>query len=107
MKIGEFARVCNVTKDTVRYYVNIGLLIPKMQGSQMSFEEREYADFNYIQKLKGMRFNIKEIRAFLYLRRMSNMIEPATIDECVKLLEDKKECLTVELKMLGNSIHLI
>ena len=44
MKIGEFARVCNVTKDTVRYYVNIGLLIPKMQGSQMSFEEREYAD---------------------------------------------------------------
>lgn len=47
MKIGEFARVCNVTKDTVRYYVNIGLLIPKMQGSQMSFEEREYADFNY------------------------------------------------------------
>ena len=32
MKIGEFARVCNVTKDTVRYYVNIGLLIPKMQG---------------------------------------------------------------------------
>lgn len=56
----------------------------------MSFEEREYADFNYIQKLKGMRFNIKEIRAFLYLRRMSNMIEPATIDECVKLLEDKK-----------------
>ena len=34
MKIGEFARVCNVTKDTVRYYVNIGLLIPKMQGSQ-------------------------------------------------------------------------
>ncbi|MEQ2598016.1 MerR family transcriptional regulator [[Clostridium] symbiosum] len=107
MKIGEFARVCNVTKDTVRYYVNIGLLIPKMQGSQMSFEEREYADFNYIQKLKGMRFNIKEIRAFLYLRRMSNMIEPATIDECVKLLEDKKECLTSELKMLGNSIHLI
>lgn len=64
MKIGEFARVCNVTKDTVRYYVNIGLLIPKMQGSQMSFEEREYADFNYIQKLKGMRFNIKEIRGY-------------------------------------------
>lgn len=107
MKIGEFARVCNVTKDTVRYYVNIGLLIPKMQGSQMSFEEREYADFNYIQKLKGMRFNIKEIRAFLYLRRMSNMIEPATIDECVKLLEDKRECLASEMITIENSIHLI
>ena len=24
MKIGEFARVCNVTKDTVRYYVKDG-----------------------------------------------------------------------------------
>ena len=43
----------------------------------MSFEEREYADFNYIQKLKGDALQYKEIRAFLYLRRMSNMIEPA------------------------------
>ena len=107
MKIGEFARMCDVTKDTVRYYVNIGLLIPRMQGSQMSFAEREYEDFHYIQKLKDMRFNIKEIRAFLCLRRMSNMIEPATIDECVELLGAKKESLSEEMKTIENSIHLI
>lgn len=107
MKIGEFARICDIPKDTVRYYVNIGLLVPKMQGSQMNFTEREQKDLEYIQQLKQMRFNIKEIKAFLYLSRMSNLIEPATIEEYIELLSLKRKSLTEELQMMEDSIHLV
>lgn len=107
MKIGEFAKFCGVTKDTVRYYVNVGLLIPKTQGTQLNFTKREYEDFQSIKQLKQMCFNLKEIEAFLYLRRTSNMIEPDTIDECVRQLSDKKDSLRQEMQRIENSVKLI
>lgn len=107
MKIGEFAAHCNASKDTVRYYVNIGLLIPKVNGSQLNFTKRECEDFAFIQKLKEMQFNIKEIKAFLLLRRMSNLIEPSTIEQYTSLLLQKKESLIGNIGMLQKSIELI
>lgn len=107
MKIGEFARTYDIPKDTVRYYVNIGLLVPKMQGSQMNFTVREQKDLEYIQQLKRMRFNIKEIKAFLYLSRMSHLIEPATIEEYLELLSVKRKSLLEEYQMMAESIRLV
>jgi len=107
MKIGEFSRLCGITKATARYYVNEGLLIPKEQGSQLNFTRREYDDFKYIVELKKMRFNLREIEAFLYLSRMSNMIEPDTIDEYLQLLLTKKESLQEEMQAIAASINMI
>lgn len=107
MKIGEFSKMYNVSKDTLRYYVSIGLLSPKMQGSQMNFSEREEQNFKQIQKLKEMRFNIKEIRSFLYFQRVSNMIEPSTLDQCLDLLREKRESLLEEEKQIHESIAMI
>ena len=107
MKIGEFSRLYNVSKDTLRYYVSIGLLSPKMQGSQMNFTEREERDFLYIQRLKEMRFNIKEIRSFMYMGRVSNMIEPSTLDQCRQLLEAKREELLLERQKIDGSLQMI
>ena len=39
MKIGELASRCQVTKDTIRYYVEKGLLIPFKKGAQMDFSD--------------------------------------------------------------------
>lgn len=107
MKIGEFSKMYQVSKDTLRYYVSIGLLSPRMQGSQMNFSEREERDFKHIQKLKEMRFNIKEIRSFLYFQRVSNMIEPSTLDQCLELLREKRETLLEEEKQIHESIAMI
>ena len=107
MKIGEFSKMYNVSKDTLRYYVSIGLLSPRMQGSQMNFSEREEQNFKQIQKLKEMRFNIKEIRSFLYFQRVSNMIEPSTLDQCLDLLREKREALLEEEKQIHESIAMI
>lgn len=103
MKIGEFAKLCSTGKDTIRYYVNLGLLIPKKQGAQLNFTKREYDDFHDISRLKKMQFNLKEIEAFFYLRRMSNMIEPDTIGACIELLTKKKIALQEEMRSITHS----
>ena len=43
MKIGEFARKYNVSKNTVRYYVEHGLLIPE-SGLQYQFGKQDEED---------------------------------------------------------------
>ena len=39
MKIGEFAKKHDVTIDTVRHYINEGLLTPLRDNTQYSFSE--------------------------------------------------------------------
>ena len=107
MKIGEFSKMCEISKDTVRYYVNIGLLVPKMKDGNMDFTDREIQDYLFIRRWKNMQFSIQEIKAFLYLRRISNMIEPATIDECLSLLQTKEDSLLQEIENLKESVSLI
>lgn len=107
MKIGEFSKVCEISKDTVRYYVNIGLLVPKMQNGTIDFTDQEIEDYQYIRRWKNMQFSIQEIKEFLYLKRISNMIEPTTINECMGLLKNKEVALRQEINGLKESIDLI
>jgi len=107
MKIGEFSERCRTTKATIRYYISIGLLMPKMSGSQMEFGRQDLQDMEYIQKFKDMRFNIREIQSLLYLFRMSNLIEPSTIEKFQNMLVQKREELELEKQEIDGSIALI
>ena len=107
MKIGELSKKCNISKDAIRYYVEIGLLIPQKDTAQMNFTEREYEDLVYIQKMKKLRFNIKEIQASLTLRRLSNLIEPDTIQAYMDILCSRRENITSEIEILQNALSAI
>ena len=76
MKIGEFARKYGIPKDTIRYYIRLGLLLPHIVGSQLDFSPTDGQDLLHILQFKQMRMNLADIRSLLYLRRMSNVIEP-------------------------------
>ena len=107
MKIGELAKRCGVSKDTVRYYVEKGLLIPFKKGAQMNFTDREYEDMQFIQKMKQMRFSIREIQAILTLRRLSNFIEPDTIQAYEDMLNQKKQDLHKEINRLQEAYDIV
>lgn len=107
MKIGVFSQRGGVSKDTIRYYVSEGLLFPECSGRQMQFSDRDLDDLNRIQKLKSMRFSLLEIKSVQQIYRMSNTIEPSTIDEYDMLLQRKEAQLREDQVHLSESLDYL
>lgn len=106
MKIGEFARKYGVTKNTVRYYIEHGLLVPAC-GMQYQFGRQEEEDMELILKMKSEYFSLKEIAAMLSIRHTSNMIEPNTIQDSISLLEQKRVELEHEIGARQKAVRRI
>ena len=73
MRIGKFAEVNQVSIDTIRHYMEIGLIIPEMKGSHYYFDSRCQGDLNEILVLKGMSFSLSEIKTMLNFRRLGKL----------------------------------
>lgn len=65
MKIGEFARLHNVSQDTIRHYINEGLLTPLKENTQYSFTDCDSDIMKIILLLKEMNFKLDEMKAYL------------------------------------------
>ena len=107
MKTGSVSKLCNVSKDTIHYYISLGLLNPAKQNSQYIFSDREIEDLQKIQKLKNMQFSLKDIEAIIRLGRTSNWVEPSTIREYTLILKTKRDQLVEEQSKLVKSIDMI
>ena len=107
MKSGEFSKKYGISRDTLRYYVSKGLLLPDCSAPQMNFTKRECRDMEYIQELQKMRFSIKEIHRFLAMKRQSNLIEPDILEEHENLFLQKKAALQETIQELTHSVELI
>lgn len=73
MKIGEFGRSFDLTPETVRYYINEGLIVPNVKNARYDFSEKDCADMELLIKLKSFRFTLKDIDKLLALKRLSNL----------------------------------
>lgn len=85
MKIGEFAKACNVPISVLRYYDSCGLLKPvytdKFTGYR-HYSESQIAMFSRINKLKTAGFSLAEIKQLI-----SDNVTPEDIDV---MFENKK-----------------
>lgn len=100
MKIGTLAKKFNVSIDTIRYYISIGMLIPEKNGVQFDFSAKEQEILEFIQHLKKLQFKLNEIRYIIDLKRTSNWVEPTTRKAYVKLLREKDGELGSEIVAL-------
>ncbi|GIN85208.1 hypothetical protein J6TS2_15940 [Heyndrickxia sporothermodurans] len=69
MRIGEFLKIVNATKDTVRHYEDLGLLEPKWEKTRKNYEEKEVKDYQTIIELKKMGFSLKDIQLIFQLKK--------------------------------------
>ncbi len=63
-KIGEFARIANITVKTLRYYNDIGLLIPEqvdIYSGYRYYGDRNLEEIKLIKELKEAGFTLDEI----------------------------------------------
>ncbi|MBE5907164.1 MAG: MerR family transcriptional regulator [Lachnospiraceae bacterium] len=70
MKIGEFAKKHNVSVDTVRHYINEGLLTPLRENTQFNFSEIDDRVMDSILLLKSMNFKLEEMKTYLLFQTL-------------------------------------
>lgn len=116
LTIGEFANICKISIKTLRYYSDIGLVIPEQKNPQTGYR---YYSINqlervlYIHRLKAYNFTLDEIKNILDSENCSNdsliekLIEKRAFFE--RSIEDAKKSmnqLEEDLKSLrdGKSI---
>ncbi|MDM5453212.1 MerR family transcriptional regulator [Peribacillus simplex] len=107
MKIGTFAKLFHVTTDTVRYYIEQGLLIPDKKNTQYQMNQLCLDDMAFITELKKFHFSLLEIQQILSYRRVTNFSDHEDIDYYNNLLNDKKSQLTKKKEDISKAIKLI
>jgi len=107
LKIGEVSKLFNLSKDTIRYYMELGIIVPQRKGHLIDFDETAVNDLRWIIKLKSLRFTLKEIYDIISLRRVSNWVEPEDIEDYIFKLKEKKGWITAELLQLRDAVEKI
>lgn len=100
MKIGEFCKKNNVTQDTVRHYIDMGLLVVEKHGSQYKFTEENSNDIEKIVMLKQLDFSLTDIQEMLCFYRLEGVRSGDFRDFYISLLERKKDKIKIEQQKL-------
>lgn len=70
MNIGELERRSGLSRHTLRYYEQLGLIEPQRQANNYrSYSEQTVADLAFIQSVQGGGFSLAEIGDILVARR--------------------------------------
>jgi len=73
MKIGNFTQNNNLTKDTIRYYIDLGILNPKKINNQYNFTENDQKTLDQLLHLKSLNFTLSEVKSIILTKRLGNL----------------------------------
>lgn len=91
MRIGEFSKKYNITRDTVRHYIDMGLLIPRKDGHHYRFDDGHGRDISKIIEFKNLDFSLNEIQKILNFNRLAGKNSNEYNKYYLKVLEDKRK----------------
>ncbi|MFZ5969705.1 MAG: MerR family transcriptional regulator [Bacillota bacterium] len=100
MRIGKFAETNKLSIDTIRHYMDLGLIVPEKQGGQYYFDGRCQKNLEDILNFKSMGFNLNEIKTIFFYKSFGKL---TTYQEDVyykALFVDKYKKLEKEIEHL-------
>lgn len=99
MKIGAFAKKFGVSVDTVRYYIELELLLPdKKASAQYEFTPSCVDDMAFINEMKQYHFTLQEIRQMLLLKRIADFTVAEDVNRYYLRWMDEKKTAAEERK---------
>lgn len=107
-KIGDVAKLTQLSTDTLRYYEKFGLLpnISRNQSGLRIYDDTDISRLKFIKRAQHMSFSLEEIRQLIIMRenplKARNSIRQLTADK-LKDLEIKVD----ELTLLRNELQLL
>ncbi|MTI68566.1 MAG: MerR family transcriptional regulator [Firmicutes bacterium] len=105
MKIGKFSKENNLTIDTIRHYMELGLIIPDKKGAHYDFDERCKKDVYDILELKEMGFTLKEVTSLFLYKRLGKLSQYQEYECYKEFFINKKNQLEKEINNLSNSLE--
>lgn len=105
LKIGEFSQKHNVTIDTIRHYMEKGLILPEKIGGHYQFDNQCSKDLQEVLELRKLDFGLSEIRHMMSFKRISNLKLENEKDYYKCLLFKQKQKLIEEKKQISIKIH--
>ncbi|MFJ7978212.1 MerR family transcriptional regulator [Peribacillus sp. JNUCC 23] len=95
LRIGELAQLANVTKRTVDYYTNLGLLKPERSASNY-----RYYKYGELERLRKIVTYKKKQHSLDHIRMMLNQEGESKINPSEEQLNEKLNDLNEELQMV-------
>lgn len=88
LSIGEFSKICNVSTKTLRYYAEIGLILPNEINNENGYRYYSIEQLQtilFIKRLKSYNFSLEQIKTIIQSEELQ--------DEklYLSLIEKKKE----------------
>lgn len=100
MKIGDFSRMCDTPIDTIRYYMQEGLLTVIKNGGHYEFNNHTEEQLKFIKELKSFGFTLKEIRDAMLFMSYSPLIYSDTLKYKWDLYQRKQKQVSEEIQNL-------
>ncbi len=101
MKIGQFAKKHGITHDTIRYYIEKGLLVPNKKDGQYRFNEVDSKEIVKIIELKQMQFSLSDIHRILTFQRLGGVSTEFSYKQFLSILEERQTAISEELLKLN------
>ena len=105
-RIGELAKRCEVTADTIRFYEKSGLLAPasRNESGYRLYSERDQAKVLFIRRAKNIGFTLQEISELLSIRvdphqHTCGQVKIIADDKIIELEERIKELKRFQLSL--------
>lgn len=103
MRIGEVAKKFNISIETLRYYDNIGILVPKRIGSIREYTEDDLKELRDILSMKKLMFTLEEIKVILRVDKKieeglkNNAVNKEEINSLLNILR-LKQAFVISMK---------
>jgi len=100
MKIGKFAEENNISIETIRHYMDLGLIIPEKRGGHYDFDERCLKDLQEILLFKKMGFTLSEIKALFMYKRLGKLTPYQEEEYYIEWFKNKYKHISMQLEEL-------